>query len=75
MLILKYLNFIAHVIVLMSLVRLPPKTFLHNSMNLSHIGHAHIIPAVTVLLFTFLYSFKYMCTSSKLRNTHIIGTS
>jgi len=29
---------------LISLVRLTPKEFHHNWMNLNHIGHAHIIP-------------------------------
>jgi len=54
----------------------PPKKFLHNWMNLNHIGHAHTIPAVTVLhvLLTLLHSFKYICTSSKLQITHIVGT-
>jgi len=28
-------------------------------MNLNHIGHSHIIPAVTVLLFTLLYAYLY----------------
>jgi len=31
-------------------------------MNLNRIGHSHIIPVVMVLLFTWLYSLKYMCT-------------
>jgi len=29
---------------LIPLVRLAPKGFQHNRMNLNHIGHAHIIP-------------------------------
>jgi len=31
-----------------------PKKFFHNSMNLTHIGLAHIMPVVTVLHFTLL---------------------
>jgi len=53
---------------LIPMVRLAPKGFHHNSMNLNHIGHAHIIPRRDTLL----YSFKYMCISSKLRNAHVI---
>jgi len=52
-----------------------PNGFYHNSMNLTHIGHDSSYPAVTILLFTLLYSLQYVCSSSKLRNRHIIGVS
>jgi len=40
-----------------------PTDFVHNCtrcVKFNNIGHAHIIQAVTALLFNLLYSFKYM---------------
>jgi len=58
---------------LIPLVRLSPKWLHHNSMNLNHIGQAHIIPRRDGT--TFLIIVLVMCSSSKYRRTRILGAS
>jgi len=41
-------------------------------MDVFHIGYAHIIPRRDGTTFPLLYSFKYMCASSILRNAYIL---
>jgi len=61
---------------LIPLVRMAPMGFHHNWMNLNHIDHAQIIPCRDGTTFHLIVFVKvHVCTSSKLRSTHILGAS